>query len=178
MIVGDTVKMNVSFYANDGTEPGISWFKVMNDSQSEVRISRDQRHHISTFDEYVLVSYYNTYIMERGKTTQLSIFNVKAEDLTVYKVKINNTIGTTDYTVTLVPNGKFRRKGNDKRKRCAAQKLNTSLNDLSTKLREHGRHVMLSFLSSLPIPVLCILAIEANRFYNRNHQMYEAALLT
>ena len=37
---------------------------------------------------------------------------------------------------------------------------------------------MLSFLSSLPIPVLCILDIEANRFYDRNHQMYEAALLT
>ena len=37
---------------------------------------------------------------------------------------------------------------------------------------------MLSFLSFLPIPVLCILDIEANRFYDRNHQMYEAALLT
>ena len=37
---------------------------------------------------------------------------------------------------------------------------------------------MLSFLSSLPILVLRILDIEANRFYDRNHQMYEAALLT
>ena len=37
---------------------------------------------------------------------------------------------------------------------------------------------MLSFLSSLPIPVLHILDIEANSFYDRNHQMYEAALLT
>ena len=37
---------------------------------------------------------------------------------------------------------------------------------------------MLSFLSSLPIPVLRVLHIEANRFYDRNHQMYEAALLT
>ena len=72
-------------------------------------------------------------------------------------------------------------KGNchfDKHKRCAAQKSNTSLNNLSTKLREHDRHAMLSFLSSLPIPVLPILDIEANRFYDRNHQMYEAALLT
>ena len=42
------------------------------------------------------------------------------------------------------------------------QKSNTSLNDLSTKLREHGRLTMLSFLSSLPIQVLCILDIEAN----------------
>ena len=37
---------------------------------------------------------------------------------------------------------------------------------------------MLSFLSSLPIPVLRILDIDADRFYDRNHQMYEAALLT
>ena len=71
-----------------------------------------------------------------------------------------------------------RQKGNDKRKRCAAQNSGTSLNNLSSKLREHGRHAMFSFLSSLPIPVLPILDIEANRFYDRNHQMYEAALLT
>ena len=30
----------------------------------------------------------------------------------------------------------------------------------------------------LPIPVLCILDIEANGFYDGNHQMYEAARLT
>ena len=37
---------------------------------------------------------------------------------------------------------------------------------------------MLSFLSSLPISVLCILDTEANKFYDRNHQLYDAALLT
>ena len=47
-----------------------------------------------------------------------------------------------------------RQKENDKRKRCAAQKSGTSLYNLSSKLREHGRHAMLSFLSSHPIPVL------------------------
>ena len=57
-----------------------------------------------------------------------------------------------------------RQKGNDKRKRCAAQKSGTSLNNLSSKLREHGRHAMLSFLISLPIPVFRILGIEANNF--------------
>ena len=67
--------------------------------------------------------------------------------------------------------------GNDKCKKSAAEKSGTSLNNLSSKLREHGRHAMLSFLSSLPIPVLRILDIEANRFYDRNHQMYAAALL-
>ena len=71
-----------------------------------------------------------------------------------------------------------RQKGNDKLKRCAAQKSNTSLYDLSAKLRDQGRHAMLSLLSSLPIPVLRILDIEANKFYDRNHQIYDAALLT
>ena len=37
---------------------------------------------------------------------------------------------------------------------------------------------MLSFLSCLPISVLRILDIEANKFYDRNHQFYDAALLT
>ena len=72
----------------------------------------------------------------------------------------------------------YRKKGNDKRKRCAAMKLNTSLNDLAVKLMIHGRHPMLSCLSSLPIVVLRSLDTEANRFYDRNHQMYDAALLT
>ena len=57
-------------------------------------------------------------------------------------------------------------------------KLNTSLNDLAAKLREHSRHSMLSYLSILPIAVLRSLNTEAKRFYDRNHQMYDSALLT
>ena len=37
---------------------------------------------------------------------------------------------------------------------------------------------MLSFLSSLPISALRILDTEANRFYVRNHRLYDAVLLT
>ena len=69
-----------------------------------------------------------------------------------------------------------RQQGNDKRKTCAAQKSNTY--DLSTKLRDQGQHAMLSLLSCLPIAVLRILYIETNRFDDRYHQMYDAALLT
>ena len=58
----------------------------------------------------------------------------------------------------------IRKKGNDKRKRCAALKLNISLNDLAVKLRIHGRHPMLSYLSFLPIVALRSLDTEANRF--------------
>ena len=43
---------------------------------------------------------------------------------------------------------------------------NTSLKDLSKVLEDHGRHSMLSFLSSLPI-----LDTEANKFYDKNHQL-------
>ena len=108
VLVGDTVRVNVSFYSNDGSQPGISWFKVMNDSKSEVLISHEERHHISTFDEDVLLSYYDTDILQRGTTTQLSINNVKSDDFMAFKVKINNTIGTADYTVTLVQIGQYK----------------------------------------------------------------------
>ena len=71
-----------------------------------------------------------------------------------------------------------RKKGNDKRKKRAVKRSNTSLKDLSKVLQDHSRHSMLSFLSSLPISVLRILDTEANKFYDRNHQLYDAALLT
>ena len=45
-------------------------------------------------------------------------------------------------------------------------------------LEDHGRHSMLSFLSSLSISVLHIFDTEANKFYDRNYQLYDAALLT
>ena len=49
---------------------------------------------------------------------------------------------------------------------------------MSEVLEDHGRHAMLPFLNSLPISVLRILDTEANKFYDRNHQLYDAALLT
>ena len=72
----------------------------------------------------------------------------------------------------------IRKKGNDKRKRRAVKSSNTSLKYLSKVLEDHGRHIMLSLLSSLPIAALRILDTEANKFYDRNHQLYDAALLT
>ena len=71
-----------------------------------------------------------------------------------------------------------KKKGNGKRKKRAVKRSNTSLKDLSKVLEDHGRHSMLSFLSSLPISVLRILDTEANKFYDRNHQLYDAAFLT
>ena len=45
----------------------------------------------------------------------------------------------------------LRKKGNDRRKKRAVKRSNTSLKDLSKELEDHGRHSMISFLSSLPI---------------------------
>ena len=72
----------------------------------------------------------------------------------------------------------IRKKGNGKLKKRTVKRPNTSLKDLSKVLEDHGRHSMLSFLSSLPISVLRILDTEANKSYDRNHQLYDAALLT
>ena len=63
-------------------------------------------------------------------------------------------------------------------KKCAVKRSNTSLKGLSKVLDDHGRQSMLSFLSSLPISVLHILDTGANKFYDRNHQLDDAALLT
>ena len=60
----------------------------------------------------------------------------------------------------------------------AVKRSNTSLKDLSKVIEDYGRHSMLSFLCSLPISVLRVLDTEANKFYDRNHQLYDAALLT
>ena len=45
-------------------------------------------------------------------------------------------------------------------------------------LKNHGRHSVLSFLSSLPVSVKCILDDEASKFYDKCHHLYAAALLT
>ena len=51
--------------------------------------------------------------------------------------------------------------------------------DLAVILREHGRHYMPSYLSSVSIiAVLRSLDTSAYSFYYRNHKMYDATLLT
>ena len=62
-------------------------------------------------------------------------------------------------------------------KKRAVKRSNTSLKNLSKVLEDLGRHSMLSFLSFLPISVLCILDTDANKFYDINHQLYDTALL-
>ena len=63
--------------------------------------------------------------------------------------------------------------GNFKRK----HKTVLSLFDLNILLNS-GRHQMLSKLASLSVSSLRKLDDEANKFYDRKHDLYEAALLT
>ena len=71
-----------------------------------------------------------------------------------------------------------RKNGNIKRKICSEKRLNTSLKHLSLALTNHGRHGLFSFLSSLPISVLCNLESDTNKLYDRAKKFYKAALLT
>ena len=72
----------------------------------------------------------------------------------------------------------IKKNGNCKRKSRVQKLANCTLRDLATKLDDHGRHCMLSYLSSLPISVLRSLDTEANKFYDRTNRLYDAALLT
>ena len=53
--------------------------------------------------------------------------------------------------------------GNIKQKISTEKHINISIKDLSLALNIHGRHGLLSFLSSLPISVLRNLELEANK---------------
>ena len=72
----------------------------------------------------------------------------------------------------------IKKNGNCKRKSRVQKLANCTLRDLATKLDVHGRHCMLSYLSSLPISVLRSLDTEANKFYDRTNRLYDAALFT
>ena len=67
-----------------------------------------------------------------------------------------------------------RKNGNLKRK----NKHVLTLSELSIILKHSGLHMALSHLVTLSISSLCNFDIEANKFYDRAHQLYDAALLT
>ena len=67
-----------------------------------------------------------------------------------------------------------RKNGNLKRK----NKHVLTLSELSIILKHSGRHMALSRLVTLSISSLRNLDIEANKFYDRAHRLYDAAILT
>ena len=67
-----------------------------------------------------------------------------------------------------------RKNGNLKRK----NKLVLTLSELSIILKNSGRHMALSRLVTLSISSLRNLDIEANKFYDRAHRLYDAEILT
>ena len=72
----------------------------------------------------------------------------------------------------------IKRDGNCKRKSRVQKLAYCTLRELATKLGVHGRHCMLSYLSSLPISVLRSLDTEVNKFYDITNRLYDVALLT
>ena len=72
----------------------------------------------------------------------------------------------------------IKKNGNCERKSRVQKLANCTLRDLAGILDAHGRHSILSYLSSLPISLLRSLDTEANKFYNRSNRLYDAALLT
>ena len=66
-----------------------------------------------------------------------------------------------------------RKNGNLKRK----NKHVSTLSELSIILKHSGRHMALSRLVTLSISSLCNLDIEAYKFYDRAHRLYDAAIL-
>ena len=73
---------------------------------------------------------------------------------------------------------RIKKNGNWKRKSRVQKLANCTLRDLAAKLDVHGRHCMLSYLSSLPFSVLRSLESDANKFYDITNRLYDAALLT
>ena len=67
-----------------------------------------------------------------------------------------------------------RKNGNLKRK----NKHVLTLSELSIILKHSGQHMALSRLVTLSISSLSNLDIEANKFYDRAHRLYDAAILT
>ena len=67
-----------------------------------------------------------------------------------------------------------RKNGNLKRK----NKHVLTLSELSIILKHSGRHMALSRLVTLSISSLRTLDIEANKFYDRAHRLFDAAILT
>ena len=59
----------------------------------------------------------------------------------------------------------IKKNGNCKGKSRVQKLANCTLRDLAGKPHVHGRHSMLSFLSSLPMLVLPSLDTEVNKFY-------------
>ena len=70
------------------------------------------------------------------------------------------------------------RKRNNRSHGKRKNKQDLTLSELSIILKQSGRHMALSRLVTLSISSLRNLDIEANKFYDRAHRPYDAAILT
>ena len=137
-------------------------FKDMNSKIERIKHTQENKDRAKYKKDVAKLEAENKLLMEKSDTLKKHYASLK-EQLREKNETVNNLIkenkslksklSQTDKRQLHTQNEnkiKQLQKGNDKRKRCAAQKSGTSLYNLSSKLREHGRHAMLSFLSSPP----------------------------
>ena len=100
------VKLNVSYFSNDGTEPVTHWFKVVNDTKVQIN-STQGRIHYKTIPHDVQVLYYHVKIIQAGYMTQLLIQDIQAEDFVEYEVEIVNSLDMVSHQSVLKARGKL-----------------------------------------------------------------------
>ena len=132
------------------------WKKITYDANSTSRFTIIKRHETELKWIKLLQTPYplgfNDHIYHEGNLSKMPDFDVFS--LLEFRKRTARSHG-------------IKKKGNCKRKSRVQKLANCTLRDLATKLDVHGRHCMLSYLSSLPISVLRSLDTEANIFYDR-----------
>ena len=86
-----------------------------------------------------------------------------------------------DVFFSLLDLGKRNNRSHGKRKNGNLKRKNKhvlTLSELSIILKHSSRHMALSCLVAFSISSLRNLNIEANKFYDRAHRLYDAAILT
>ena len=103
-------------------------------------------------------------------------------DFSIVYSKVSNISRLPDFDVfSLLDIRKRNNRSHGKRKNGNLKRKNKhvlTLSELSIILKHSGRHMALSRLVTLSISSLCTLDIEANKFYDRAHRLYDAAILT
>ena len=102
------IKLNVSYFSNDRTEPTAQWFKIVNDTKED--ISSQGRFHNENLQLDVQVLYYNVKITQAGYMTQLCIEDIQSEDFAEYEVEIKNSLSMVSHRSMLKARGRFCKK--------------------------------------------------------------------
>ena len=82
-------------YSNDGSTPNVKWYKVVNDVKQRV-LETDSKILRQTYDAVTNVDFYSISVPLQGQKSRLQISNVQDNDIGVYTVEIENTVGSAE----------------------------------------------------------------------------------